>query len=203
MFFGTISGGAGARLTGGNFWQGAATGLVVSGLNHLAHKVGINKNIKKVRDSFKKDVNGQCIIDPDGIPDFSQTGVNNLEQNVEGLATDRAALSPELNISYDLTGKYVGITDNEVSIRLNRSLIRTNAHYAVTLFHEYRHAWQYNSGWFGNWATKYGYRTAYDLSERDAYWYQIQIGGGRYYDGINRYYYFKNLTTNIKAPYIK
>ena len=39
LFFGTISGGLGARLTGGNFWQGAATGLVVSGLNHLAHKV--------------------------------------------------------------------------------------------------------------------------------------------------------------------
>lgn len=37
--FGTVMGGAGASLTGGNFWQGAATGLVVSGLNHLAHKV--------------------------------------------------------------------------------------------------------------------------------------------------------------------
>ncbi len=37
MFFGTISGGAGAALTGGNFWQGAVTGLVVSGLNHSLH----------------------------------------------------------------------------------------------------------------------------------------------------------------------
>lgn len=35
--FGTVSGGAGAALTGGNFWQGAATGLVVSGLNHAMH----------------------------------------------------------------------------------------------------------------------------------------------------------------------
>ena len=39
LFFGSISGGAGAALTGGNFWQGAVTGLVVSGLNHLAHLV--------------------------------------------------------------------------------------------------------------------------------------------------------------------
>jgi hypothetical protein len=30
---------AGASLTGGNFWEGAATGLAVSGLNHLAHNV--------------------------------------------------------------------------------------------------------------------------------------------------------------------
>ena len=35
--FGTVAGGAGAALTGGNFWQGAVTGLVVSGLNHAAH----------------------------------------------------------------------------------------------------------------------------------------------------------------------
>jgi len=37
--FGTISGGLGAKLSGGNFWQGAVTGLVVSGLNHYAHKI--------------------------------------------------------------------------------------------------------------------------------------------------------------------
>lgn len=36
--FGTVSGGAAAALTGGNFWQGAATGLAVSGLNHVLHK---------------------------------------------------------------------------------------------------------------------------------------------------------------------
>lgn len=36
--FGTIAGGAGATLSKGNFWQGAVTGLVVSGLNHALHK---------------------------------------------------------------------------------------------------------------------------------------------------------------------
>jgi hypothetical protein len=35
--FGTVAGGAGAALTGGNFWQGALSGLVVSGLNHAGH----------------------------------------------------------------------------------------------------------------------------------------------------------------------
>ncbi|WP_264524401.1 RHS repeat-associated core domain-containing protein [Flavobacterium sp. N502536] len=43
--FGTVSGGAGAALTGGNFWQGAVTGLVVSGLNHFVHEIqGENPN---------------------------------------------------------------------------------------------------------------------------------------------------------------
>ncbi|WP_396189206.1 hypothetical protein [Flavobacterium sp.] len=37
MFFGTISGGAAAAVSGGNFWQGAVTGLIVSGLNHSLH----------------------------------------------------------------------------------------------------------------------------------------------------------------------
>ena len=39
IIFGTVMGGASATLTGGNFWQGAVTGLVVSGLNHAMHGV--------------------------------------------------------------------------------------------------------------------------------------------------------------------
>lgn len=37
LLFGTISGGVGASLTKGNFWQGAASGLMVSLLNHAMH----------------------------------------------------------------------------------------------------------------------------------------------------------------------
>jgi hypothetical protein len=36
--FGTVTGGVSAKLTGGNFWQGAVTGLFVSALNHANHK---------------------------------------------------------------------------------------------------------------------------------------------------------------------
>jgi RHS repeat-associated protein len=46
--FGTIAGGAGAALTGGNFWQGAATGLVVSGLNHFAHQIQEKQTVRGV-----------------------------------------------------------------------------------------------------------------------------------------------------------
>jgi len=48
--FGTVSGGVGARLTGGNFWEGAITGLVVSGLNHAMHSDdnGYDKNGKQI-----------------------------------------------------------------------------------------------------------------------------------------------------------
>ncbi|MEC4049002.1 hypothetical protein OX284_006150 [Flavobacterium sp. SUN046] len=36
--FGTVMGGAGSRLGGGNFWQGAVTGLIVSMMNHVMHQ---------------------------------------------------------------------------------------------------------------------------------------------------------------------
>ena len=35
--FGALSGGVGAELSGGNFWQGAVTGGIVAGLNHAMH----------------------------------------------------------------------------------------------------------------------------------------------------------------------
>lgn len=39
IIFGTVMGGAGAALTGGNFWRGAVTGLVVSGLNNFSNSI--------------------------------------------------------------------------------------------------------------------------------------------------------------------
>jgi hypothetical protein len=37
--FGALSGGVGAELSGGNFWQGAIAGGIVSGLNHVMHMI--------------------------------------------------------------------------------------------------------------------------------------------------------------------
>lgn len=49
MLFGFVSGGLSAKLTGGNFWQGAAIGLTVSALNHVVHKVHTSiQNSKRI-----------------------------------------------------------------------------------------------------------------------------------------------------------
>ena len=65
--FGALSGGIGAELSGGNFWQGAVTGGIVAGLNHAMHKMGgedprkPTKKIKKfpkfkiIKDNYPKD----------------------------------------------------------------------------------------------------------------------------------------------------
>jgi len=77
--FGTVSGGAGAALTGGNFWQGAVTGLVVSGLNHYVHMIEERQDL----DAFAKEKFGA---------DYkSKYGVRNLkwgsEMNRRGIIT--------------------------------------------------------------------------------------------------------------------
>lgn len=39
LFFCTVCGGFRSALIGSNFWQGAATGLIISGLNNEMHKL--------------------------------------------------------------------------------------------------------------------------------------------------------------------
>ncbi|WP_347066563.1 hypothetical protein [Flavobacterium sp. WV_118_3] len=53
--FGSVSGVTGASLTGGNFWQGAATGLVVSGLNHALHSGDTDPPGKKSKTQVRKE----------------------------------------------------------------------------------------------------------------------------------------------------
>ncbi len=45
--FGAVSGGIGAELSGGNFWQGAVIGGIVAGLNHAMHKIGNDPGPKR------------------------------------------------------------------------------------------------------------------------------------------------------------
>ena len=45
--FGSLSGGVGAELSGGNFWKGAVTGGIVSGLNHYGHQQQVKSEIEE------------------------------------------------------------------------------------------------------------------------------------------------------------
>ncbi|WP_370901303.1 hypothetical protein [Chryseobacterium gossypii] len=72
---GTILGGVGSELTGGNFWQGAVIGGFVAGLNHVAHlgdggpddpkaKKGANVKIKRTV-NFKVEQGAALFIQQD------------------------------------------------------------------------------------------------------------------------------------------
>lgn len=65
--FGALSGGIGAELTGGNFWQGAVTGGIVAGLNHAMHQIGGPK-ATEVTGSFNANDKGTyVIVETDGL----------------------------------------------------------------------------------------------------------------------------------------
>ena len=191
--FGTVMGGAGAALTGGNFWQGAVTGLVVSGLNHAAHAMMERKDL--VARMKKGNIN------PSGKPDFTQAGVDRMNSGVEGLDEEyRAGGSPK--VSFDSTDPTEAGHTDPGHVHLNTSKITSNYRYASVLFHEYRHAWQWMYKYDG-WYREYGVKTAGYLMERDAYGHSLQIGIYNSYDlgdslikeNFDLYY---NLTNHIK-----
>lgn len=73
---GGLSGGLSSSIAGGNFYAGVRQGLITSGLNHLAHMTidAIEKR-KTLNQRFKRDANGNYIVDPQAAPNFSEEGM--------------------------------------------------------------------------------------------------------------------------------
>lgn len=135
--------------------------------------------------------------DPFGKPDLSLNGALKLNKNVEGL---EQAFNDggKPNIRFDIkSNKFVGLT-NFGDVNLNPSKITSNIIFAAALFHECRHAWQYASGNYYHWANNHGgYTYVENYQERDAYWFQIKMGAGSYFDAYSRYSYYSSLTKGI------
>lgn len=191
--FGTVMGGVGAKLSGGNFWQGAVTGLFVSGFNHYAHISGERRSLLA---RFKKGG-----VDPFAKPDFSEKGMQTLNNDVDGLhGAYSEGASPKFK--FNLSGKDLAMTEDGI-VNLNQSKLQTNYRLASTLFHEYRHAWMQlrvggNPSIRDNYYKKYGPEMGHALGERKAYEYQIQMGGGDLPEVYEWHPYYANITKNIK-----
>lgn len=98
MFFGSVSGGLSAELSGGNFWRGAATGLVVSGLNHVAHRSD-SKNNYAIEESPGPagQVEFKDLKDTQ-LGDFALIGENQKQNDV--------LITPENDVVYEVDGFY-------------------------------------------------------------------------------------------------
>ncbi|TDS17651.1 hypothetical protein [Sphingobacterium paludis] len=68
ILFGALSGGIGAELSGGNFWQGAIVGGVVAGLNHVMH------SIKSPSNAFEQTENVGTNLQDLGDPPYMYDG---------------------------------------------------------------------------------------------------------------------------------
>ena len=112
MLFGTVAGGAGSALTGGNFWQGAATGLIVSGLNHLGHDAldGSQKAIPK------KSADEVTSVVPSGEIKFVGLTPEELSEFLiipEDLSPESPLFAPTENKTYEGDGFYQKTFSNE------------------------------------------------------------------------------------------
>lgn len=146
LVFGTAAGAGGAALTKGNIWQGAAIGLVVSGLNHFAHK---NQMRNKIREKLS---------DPDGIPKISVKAVKEVKAQVRGLFNkDMIQNEHEPTIEVggskgNTAGSFVyemsdyGHTTPNTTLRFYTSAFKSNYILARTILHEYYHMGDFYSG---------------------------------------------------------
>jgi hypothetical protein len=120
--FGVLSGGVGAELSGGNFWQGAVTGGIVAGLNHAMHKT-------YPPDKFK----GRSWRDKDGI--FSQTknGGYSVDNSPENFGyyreIEEVSVVGKLKTSNDLEKLDKAVTSIGIVSDYNESLLSKTGTY--------------------------------------------------------------------------
>jgi hypothetical protein len=179
--FGTISGGVGAQLTGGNFWQGAVTGLVVSGLNHYMHKM-----VEK--DAFAKRFHN---VDPDAVPEKNIESVNKLLDDVDGLSgVYKISGKPSIDVTGQNNISVLAETsqnsNGSTTVKLYNGAFKSNYKLASVLFHEFYHSYQYISGVvdyaqnrfkIGAYYNQYGFSTKSQAwLEARAYEFQIRMG---------------------------
>jgi RHS repeat-associated protein len=162
---------------------------------------------KNIRERFLKDSDGKSILDPTAKPDFSEKGIQDINNAVEGLnQTYEDGGRPNVHFIFDDSKKAeVGETITYREINVNKAKVENNLQFAALLFHEYRHSWQFKpnlypggNSKFDQWIQDHGTASVKNYMERDAYWYQIQMGGGEAYDAYNRYEHYRRLTPNYK-----
>ncbi|MBZ4043675.1 RHS repeat domain-containing protein [Flavobacterium hibisci] len=187
--FGTVSGGAGAALTGGNFWQGAVTGLVVSGLNHYAHEIKertlieraiikggygaelssddplgwTNEQIKQ----FAADVFPELYQSADS-PDFEKRLI--IDEKKPNTAGRALKTDPKLDPK---TGLWSIKSLRLILIRSN--VLNSIRQLGLTVGHELNHATEHVNGVYSDMINKYGGLKAGDISEINAQSWELYM----------------------------
>ncbi|QSB25550.1 RHS repeat-associated core domain-containing protein [Flavobacterium sp. CLA17] len=186
--FGTVSGGAGAALTGGNIWQGAATGLVVSGLNHAMHSIKTNKYINNRLRYLGKDPDAPAEIGQSELQGFAK----DLFPNMMEQADDPSFLLKEKIISPDGSAAYgetYATSENGVTtakyINISRSALSNWNLLASTIGHELNHYIFFNTGVYDRWVRKFGEIRADALSENKGQYWEYRMGGTPSYGILN------------------
>ncbi|OWP82665.1 hypothetical protein BWK59_14655 [Flavobacterium davisii] len=117
--FGAISGGVGAELSGGNFWQGVVIGGMVAGLNHVLHQIDppgkkgrVTPTLEEANEHYRNGGGKPMTVDASTVDlDFVDTSkmVKGKTYPIQTLTT-----SKDGRVYGGITVKYLG--NNQVSI---------------------------------------------------------------------------------------
>jgi hypothetical protein len=187
--FGALSGGVGAELSGGNFWQGAIAGGIVAGLNDVMHKIKTNRYIdKRLISKGLKPGDVATISNNEQLQSFTEA------MNPESLKkTGNIAIYLVDNIiNLDGTSAYgetVPTSDgmNVMRINISKSALSSWRLLASTIGHELNHAYHFVSGAYMRW---YRISPSYAIarSEYIAQIWEYKNGGGPSYNIIKETY---------------
>lgn len=175
ILFGSVSGGLSSELTGGNFWQGAAIGLTVSGLNHVAHKIEqrnlVNERLKNIG------LNGR---DKPTVSTSEIDYLTNYDPTLNSMLEN--ANNPEIGIDRNLkvAGTTKGDYNNNTVKSMNLGLKAFKNYYSLyqTIAHELFHGIQFISGTYGAAVQKFGYKYAKPLMEAQALYFNWELDPG-------------------------
>ena len=166
ILFGAVAGGIGAKLVGGNFWQGAVTGGIVAGLNHAMHRI-INRSISK---SIIKNANIEGDpASPENLLKIRDSWANYM--NSHGLKASYEKISFKMVDNLTVDGRIVSgrtILNSDV-IQLNSNILsETPANQAGIIGHEMFHYYDFQNN-FSSFYNSFGNDGTDTLMELRAY----------------------------------
>jgi hypothetical protein len=185
--FGALSGGVGAELSGGNFWQGAIAGGIVAGLNDVMHK-GFNKIVMRANlisrlQTAKIDPYAYANLSDSELASFAQKVLPELfteancpvfesrESLTDGKGNSAEGLTVGGEFYKDQPGGFIS------KIQLAKSAFSSYLNLASIMGHELNHAADYFNGNMTRWYNKGGLGYAKSMTENKAYSWQFNMPG--------------------------
>ncbi|TRX37021.1 hypothetical protein [Flavobacterium restrictum] len=173
-------------LAGGNFWQGAVTGLVVSGLNHAMHKMQEKSMLDK---AIRKGGYGK-ILDDDPYLNWSNEEIGEFASKVfpdlyESANCPSFEKQTMIGGNSDIAGQAQALrsgTEGNYTIRsLGKILIRSNVLNSIrqlgsVVGHELNHMTDYINGAYAGWINQYKLVKGKAYSEVKAYGWEQSMG---------------------------
>ena len=178
--FGALSGGVGAELAGGNFWQGAVTGGIVAWLNHEMHRQTFqNGLIARLKEAGISNPYSAASYENLDLYDFARKVLPELygEANYPEIEKAEKLYHPDGRSADALTigGEYYPIQEGGFisKIQVARSAYSSYLSLASSIGHELNHAADYFNGNMTRWYKQGGSGYAKSQTEFKAYTWQL------------------------------